>query len=260
MKQSKKHQVQTLLLEHCLSKKNFVFHNDLVKEIASKVGFSNPFDATKIDNVEKLADSLRQRDYFILHIGKGYHKFVKGIERGYHEFEKIKLSDTLDWTYKQSLLNESDDSESNVLSVAFNQKITHHFLYGENNVEANVYQSRRSKLSFQYNIGKEVINIEGLQLEVDQTCERNGIVTIVEAKNGFHNDFAIYQIYIPYLYYTKLAQTKGIKIKHINCCYLLRKITNDSSILRMYLYEFNNPKDMTSLRLEKSAEYKLIKK
>lgn len=46
---SKKHLVLQDLYEFCVAKNDFVFHNDLVKDIAKKHDFGNPFDMTKLD-------------------------------------------------------------------------------------------------------------------------------------------------------------------------------------------------------------------
>jgi DNA polymerase III epsilon subunit-like protein len=45
---NKKDQVLTELFEICHKRNDYVFHNDLVKDISKKVGFGNPFDVTKI--------------------------------------------------------------------------------------------------------------------------------------------------------------------------------------------------------------------
>ena len=55
---SKKRQVIEAVFEHCQKAGNFQFDNDLVKDISKKIGFGNPFDATKIDNRKKLPPIL----------------------------------------------------------------------------------------------------------------------------------------------------------------------------------------------------------
>ena len=90
IQQSKKNQVIEQLFKLCKQKNDFVFHNDIVKDIARKVGFGNPFDATKLDNKTKLPDILLENDYAIIHLGSGFHKFIKGINKVYHDFEPIK--------------------------------------------------------------------------------------------------------------------------------------------------------------------------
>ncbi|MDA8002877.1 MAG: hypothetical protein MPL62_16460, partial [Alphaproteobacteria bacterium] len=149
-------------------------------------------------------------------------------------------------------------SESNILSVAFNQKITHHFLYGKKDVEANVYQARRTQADIAYRVGAEQITARKVQMEIDQTFEYGAVVTIIEAKNGFPRDFAVYQLHHPCLFFTNQKTRFGIQ--SVQCCYLLREKQEQQSILRLYLYKFADPKDMTSIALAKSAEYRLQKK
>ena len=76
---NKKDEVLTALFKSCQQKNDYIFHNDLVKDIARKVGFGNPFDATKIDNKDKLPEILLENDYAVIHLGNGNHQFIKGI-------------------------------------------------------------------------------------------------------------------------------------------------------------------------------------
>ena len=256
----KKGDVLTEIFRNCQKKKNFVFDNDFVKEICKKYKFGNPFDVTKLDNTDKFPDIMIENDYFILHLGEGKHQFVKGIRNGFHKFESIPAKNNYDWKYRKSILNELDTSESNILSVGFNQRIIHDFLYEDIVSNPKVYNARRTKSSLQYNIGKEKIKTTNLQMEIDLTTEYNGDVTIFEGKNNFPENFAIYQLYLPTLYYHNLEKDKQLNIKGINCCYLLRKREGGNSIIRIYSYKFDDPLDMTSIKLLKCAQYNLIKR
>jgi hypothetical protein len=126
---NKKHLVIEELFKICSRKGDFEFHNDLVKDVSKKFGVGNPFDVTKLDNKDKLPEILIDNDFAIIHVGSGKHKFIKGIEKVYHNFETIQQK--IDWEYKKSLLNQYNTSESNILSVANNQRILHHFLFGK---------------------------------------------------------------------------------------------------------------------------------
>jgi hypothetical protein len=160
-KESKKDQVIEELFKICKKQGNYIFHNDLVKDICKKIGFGNPFDVTKLDNKTKLPDILVKNDYALIHIGSGSHKFIKGINKVFHDFEPIQK--TIDWEYKKSLLNQYNSSESNILSVANNQRILHHFLFNQDKEFEDVdiskrpktYFPHRTKTSFEYSFGKE---------------------------------------------------------------------------------------------------------
>ncbi|MDH7603747.1 MAG: hypothetical protein QHH13_02495 [Melioribacter sp.] len=84
-----KQEVITEIFKICQRRNNYVFDNDLVKDVCKKFNFGNPFDATKLDDTSKFPQILIDEDYFILHLGNGRHKFVKGIRNGFHDFEEI---------------------------------------------------------------------------------------------------------------------------------------------------------------------------
>lgn len=256
----KKQDVIRALFEKCQSQDNFVFHNNLVKEVCKTFSFGNPFDITKIDNSSLLPDDVKKTDHFIVHLGNGYHQFVKGIAYGYHNFEPILPSETHDWPYRQSLLNEFDTSESNILSIASNQRIIHDFLFDDIIAMPKVYLARRTKHSFEYQIGTQTIVTKNLQMEIDLTFEYDGQVTVIEGKNGFPADFAVYQLFHPFQYYCTLEQDHELEIKQIACCYILRTRSKDNSIIRIYSYTFDTNANISSIRLLKKAEYKLIQR
>lgn len=267
LKKSKKDHVIEELFKICRGKDNFVFHNNLVKNVCKKISFGNPFDVTKLDNKTKLPDILIKNDYAIIHIGSGSHKFIKGIEKVFHDFEPIQK--TIDWSYKKSLLNQYNSSESNILSVVNNQRILHHFLFNQDKEFEDVdiekrpktYFPHRTKTSFEYFFGKETkLELKNIQIEIDLTIELQGTIGVFESKNGKPNNFAIYQIYHPFLYYFNANQKKELKgkIKKIYCVYVVREKSKTHDTIKLWAYTFANPLDITSIKFIKSASYKLI--
>jgi len=265
---SKKNQVIEQLFRLCEQKNNFEFHNELVKEVSKQFGFGNPFDATKLDNKTKLPELLLEKDYAIIHIGSGNHKFIKGIDKVYHEFEPIQK--WIDWKYKKSLLNQYNTSESNILSVANNQRILHHFLFGKDTELDDIdilkrpktYFPHRTKTSFEYFFGENTkMNLKNIQIEVDLTIEFQGSIGVFEGKNGKPDSFSIYQIYHPFLYYHNANKEKDLKgkIKEIICVYVVREKGKQYDTLKLWAYTFINPLDITTIKLIKSTAYKLIK-
>ena len=255
---SKKSEVILEILKTCEDKNDFVFNNDLVKKICKKYKSGNPFDATKIDNTSKLPPELIERDYFILHLGKGRHRFVKGLKYGFHKFEEINPEEIFEWKYRRSLLNELDTSEANIISVANNQRIIHDFLYEDIVASPKAYNSRRTKKSISYYVGKEKIETNNLQIEIDLTMEIGGIVTVFEGKNGSPDNFAVYQLFHPYLYYHIMNIEEKLELENITCCYILRKKLKEKSIIRLYNYTFEDVNNLGSIKLLKKAQYNLI--
>ena len=254
-----KQKVISEIFKMCQKSNNYVFDNNLVKSVCKKFNFGNPFDVTKIDDTTKFPKILLNEDYFIIHLGKRKHKFVKGIVNGFHDFEEVN-ENIYQWKYRKSILNEFDTSESNILSVAINQRIIHDFLYEDIVASPKVYNSRRTKMSLKYFVANEEIITENLQMEIDLTMELNGVITIFEAKNGFPKNFAIYQIFHPFKYYSNLKKEKELDIKQINCCYILRRKEKGNTFLKLYSYTFEDENNMTSIKLLKCSQYNLIKR
>ena len=249
---SKKQTVIARLYDHCKARGNFIFDNNEVKAVCAEVDFGNPFDATKIDNSAGLPDSLIADDVFVVHLGRGRHQFVHGISSGYHRFEPIPGERRYQWPYRRSILNNINTSESNILSVGYNQRIIHDFLYEDIAASPKVYGSNRTRIPLDYHIGDDAIAATRVQVEIDFTLEYLGAITVFEAKNGDPGDFNVFQLFNPYRYYRRA--TESSPVTGINCCYLLRQ----DNRLRLYLYLFEDPQNPGSIRLERNAEYMLV--
>lgn len=255
---NKKKIVIEKLFERCKKINNYKFSNDLVKEISKEVGFGNPFDVTKIDVKEKLPKLLLDNDYCIVHLGDGQHMFIKGVNTVYHDFEKIKKEDIVEWDYKKSLLNQYNDSESNILSVANNQRILHDFLFGSDNEYSSLpierrpktYFPHRTKKSLEYLFNGTSIVVKNQQIEIDLTIEYNGIIGLFEAKNGSPANFNVYQLFYPYLYYSH----SGLNYAEIKCVYLVRTKQSNVSEITLWEYKFNY-NSINSIEYIKSKKY-----
>ena len=256
------------LFNHCLKSGDMVFHNTLVKQISVQENFGNPFTATKVDSLKVLPQSLIDADYCIVHLGKGYHKFVKNISSLFHTFEPIEKS--VDWQYRKSILNEYNTSESNILSVANNQRILHHFLFGQDTELDDIdplkrpktYFPHRTKATFEYYLDPETkLSTDYVQIEIDLTIEFDGVIGVFEAKNGKQKNFSVYQLYHPFLYYHKaiINHTLDYPISNIYCVYMTKEIQKGVTVLKLWAYTFENPDYITSIKLVKSREYRLIR-
>ena len=262
-----KKQIVEKIFKICKKKNDFVFDNGLVKDIIKKYDSNtNPYDMTKIDDVSKLPETIVKANYFIVHLGGGRHKFVKGIDKVYHTFEKIDNNEIVEWQYRPSILNDFSISESGILSLANNHRILHDFLYQDYvGVVPKMYNSERKRgASFEYFIENEKFEFKNLQVEIDLTLENTGYVTVFEGKNAKPNqwieNFNIYQLYNPFRYYYNLKQNNKLNIKKLTACYLVRQKNKDNSIVRLYNYTFGNPLDITSIKLLKKKEYLLKRK
>jgi len=251
----------------CKQRNNFVFNNSLVKEVLRKnKSQTNPYDMTKLDTTEKLPKELLKQNYCVVHIGGGLHQFVKGVNKVFHKFEEIEESEKIKWPYRPSVLNDFSISESSVLSLCFNHRIIHDFLYHDIVANPKIYNSERKRgVSFKYFIDGMEMFFKNLQLEIDLTAENNGFVTVFEGKNTKNGnkwigDFNVFQLYNPFRYYYNLKENNKLEIEKITACYLVRQKNEKGSVIRLYNYTFENPLDICSLKLLKKNEYILEKR
>lgn len=244
------------------------FHNKELEKFAQEFNISigNIHDVTKFDHISKLPSNMLEQNYCIIHIGNGFHKFVKGLDQAYHSFERdIAEENSKNFEIKFGLLDGSDTSEANLLSLAFNRLLVHDFLYEDISQNPNIYLPTRTKTNLSYFIGKESVIAENIQMESDLILENRNKLTIFECKISNENDFAIYQLYHPFLKYYN-EKYNGSEIEAINCCYVLRRIlasqerNEKPKEIEMYLYTFRKPSHMNSIQLEKAAKYNLIER
>lgn len=121
-----------------------------------------------------------------------------------------------------------------------------------------MYGARRTKFSSTYKVGSETVDLKNGQIEIDLTTEYLGHVTIFEGKNNFSTNFAVYQLFLPFLYFSEMQKNNEIEIEGVSCCYLQRKKEGAGSRIRLHQYTFSDYKDLGSLKLLNSAEYKLV--
>jgi len=250
----------------CVLRNDFKFNNKLVKELTG-TAFANQFDATKVDTSAGLPGELKAEDVFIVHLGKGWHQFVKGISLGYHQLEPVPEDKTVIWPYRPGALDGSDESEAGVLSIAFNQQIVQEFLYNDRTRQIYINIPRRTSSedtnSFSYKIGSEVVHVNRLQIEMDFIVERNGEIAIAEAKRSSRDlpkDFAVAQVYLPFRRLRNVLVRKGMTL-NTRSLFLIQYFRPDGKpALRVYEYTFEDPQDMGSIRFLKNAEYILQEK
>ncbi|MFN4034320.1 MAG: DUF6997 domain-containing protein, partial [Fimbriimonadales bacterium] len=192
----------------------------------------------------------------------GKHLFIPELSHWYHDFEKIEADEVVHWRYRKSLLNDLNRGEASTLSLALNQRILHDFIYEDVVANPKVYIPGRTRVDLEYVVGTTPLKAKDQQLEMDLTLEYQGTVTVLEAKSRFLKNFAVYQVFHPIKYYLQRAHKVGIEIAHINACYALsaRQGRSSTTQVRMYLYKFDDPNRLDSIRLVRKAEYHLLQR
>lgn len=110
-----------------------------------------------------------QNNYCVAHVGKGKHQFIQALDEWYHDFESIEDEEKWEWRYRSSLLNNLEAGESSTLSLAFNQRILHDFLYEDITASPRIYIPGRTRLSMTYWVGSVPLQLTSQQMEADLT-------------------------------------------------------------------------------------------
>lgn len=221
------------------------FNNDLVKSVSGNK-FRNQFDITKCDTPSLLPKSVLDEGYFIVHLGRGEHAFVKG--EGYHKFEQIK--DIKKWTIKRSVIDDISESEAQSTSIIFNNKIIHDFLFGRTDIDIIAHPARRARVSYKFKVNGVMLYANALQVEMDGIYESttNETIATIEAKNKDNSYFEVRQLFSAMKYCEEYIP-KSYKI------ILLFLLRINKSVFNLYEYEFKDKEELTSIKFVKATSY-----
>lgn len=232
------------------------FGNEMVKEVSTKHRFRNLFDATKFNTFESLPECLKEDGFFIVHLGRGNHAFVRG--KGFHYFEPIV--NIKDWKLSHSVVSKLGNSEADTVSTTFNEKMVHDFLFDHPVDELKIHNSRRSTTDYVFWIGKNQLHADHLQIEMDALFENKDTIATVEVKNVKHTNFEIRQLYSTFRYLDRFRRDglipNNYKIRHL---FAVVSKGQKSDFYRLYEYTFTSWKHMDSIELVKNAQYNVAK-
>ncbi len=226
------------------------FSNEQLKKITQDTAFMNQFDAVKFDSAEKLPDKLKEHGYFIVHLGKGNHAFVKG--NGYHKLEKITNIKSV--KPEGSLIDKTGDSEAGAISYIYNSGIIQDFLGVE---RLKVHTARRSRVSFKFKVNGASLYADGQQIEIDGIFETtSGIIIAIEAKNTDNGDFEIRQLFNMEKYFDMLiGEGRLPKDTEVKLLFFVRLRDKKQNTCKIYEYTFTDKDDLNSIKFVRAAEY-----
>jgi len=232
------------------NKKVIQFSNTELKEITQDTKFMNQFDAVKFDSATKLPNKLREKGYFIVHLGKGNHAFVKG--EGYHKLEKITNIKKVD--ADEGLLDKIGESEAGAISYIYNTGIIQDFLGTE---KLKIQTARRSKVSFAFKVNGSKLFATAQQIEIDGMFETDdGTIVGVEAKNEYYGDFEIRQLFNIEKYFEMLIKEGKLpKNTKIRLLFIVKLREKKHNIFKIYEYRFTNKEDINSIKFVRAVEY-----
>lgn len=207
----------------------------------------------KWDTYESLPKSLKDNAINILPVNN--RSYILGKFDLYKDLPEFQTSSkeikTVTVPYFETINIDNINSESNAINVLLITDILSDFLNEDDPIQT--FNGRMGSGMFDFNIntfdekGFLNISVESAQIEIDAGFETKESVTIMEAKNVINNNMNIRQLYYPY----RLWRSKVRKpIRNVFSIY-------SNKVYKLLEYEFTDPKDFSSIRLIKEADYSL---
>ena len=212
----------------------------------SKFFTKEPRIITKLDSKKDLPKFFVENNLFVLPIKNGEYAIIKG--DGYVEIENIS-GDGI--PYKSKLPFDCDGflngtSESENLDKAYAISMLRTFL--NLNYDEKMFltiRGRKYSNNFSFYVNKFLINVSGVQIEIDAGFETKDKLILIEAKNSNTRNTIIRQLFYPYLHWKQLSKKEIILIF----------FEKNKEYFSFYQYIFTDEKDYNSIKLIKSEKF-----
>lgn len=177
-------------------------------ENLKKVTGREPRLMAKIDEPEQLPNILKNAGYSLLAITNGSYLIFKG-----DIFASIPdCSANFVYEPKTNFVLKTigrGTGESEYLDNAFNTGLLSHFV--ESGLMYLTIRGRERTKKFNFLIGENKIEVNGVQIEVDAGYEGEKDIILVEGKIGKRNYFNIRQFYYPFRHFSQLVPQKKVR-------------------------------------------------
>jgi hypothetical protein len=200
-----------------------------------------------IDSEHKLPPVLRERNAFVLPVGNGVYRLVEG--QGFQNLPEI-TSETRTHTstipFKQEMQNGS--AEDRYIKQALNSGLISRFTGIDPLLPGSTARTYCNEFSFE--VGSSgPLRAESVQIQVDGIFEGRNAVATMEAKTDDRESFVVRQLYYPFRHYSQETS------KSIRSLFFVYDDANQ--IYNFWEYEFQDPKNYSSIELKRSQSYKI---
>lgn len=142
------------------------------------------------------------------------------------------------------------DSEMQHLDYAYANSLIRTFMKDETLVLT--IRGRKYTPSFSCIASGFLLNISSVQTEVDAGYEGKDKIVLIEAKNSANTDTIIRQLYFPYRQWQDQIEKKVYPL------FFEKRIIKGEKIYYIWQFEFVDKNDYNSIRLVKSARYRIL--
>lgn len=223
-----------------------------IKRVTSTFGVTNnsltePRILCKQDRREDRPEVFRSKGLFILPTKNGHYAILKG--DGYVDIppitsEPIKYKSKLSFSLDTSAVG---DSEMQYLDKAYASSIIRTFM--DDSSLVLTIRGRKYTPPFHFRVGEQELYAESVQTEVDAGYEGENDVVLIEAKNTNASNTIIRQLYYPFVQWQQ-PTNKIVKT-------LFFEHDGSEDLYNLWEFEFTDPDDYLSIKLKRSARYKL---
>ncbi len=189
---------------------------------------------------------FRKKGLFILPVMRGHYVIVKG--EGYVDVPLIESS-LEDYHCPLPFALETIEIGNSVtqhIDHAYALGLIGRFI-GDDSLVLTIREERYSS-TFNLLAGRFQISVDGVQTEVDAGYEGANQVVLIEAKSGTATNTIIRQLYYPF------RQWQNHTTKPVSTLFFQRTRNNE---YHLWHFEFDDPNDYNSIRLLKSARYRI---
>ena len=197
-------------------------------------------------NREMRPDIFQRLGLFMLPVRNGGYVIIQG--EGYVDIPPIETP-VVDYDSRLEFRPVSSfvgDSEMQHLDYAYAVSMVRHFM--EDKSLVLTIRGRKYTPEFSFRVGQFDITTKGVQTEVDSGYEGRERVVLIEAKNTKTLNTIIRQLYYPYRQWK--IQTK----KDVSALFFEKRVSGE---YHFWEFVFDEEEDYNSIRLKKSARYKL---
>ena len=197
------------ILKNDFDRRGFALSAEMIKKSCLNFGKTSEKEVRilcKQDSREKRPDVMRENDLFLLPVKNGEFMILKG--EGYVDVPEIKSEpinhdSALDFNLDTS---KAGDSEMQHLDFAYASSIIRTFI-GDESLVLTI-RGRKYTPEFSFFIGKQKINVSGVQTEVDAGYEGKNKAVLVEAKNSLTTNTIIRQLFYPFRQWSRFTNKK----------------------------------------------------
>lgn len=204
----------------------------------------------KQDTRDDRPQVFKENGLFLLPKKNGSYYIIKG--EGYVDVPDITTPiidyhKQLDFELESSMIG---DSEMQHLDYAYANSLIRTFM--EDPSLVLTIRGRKYTPMFNFKVNGFDIETQSVQTEVDAGYEGRNKIVLIEAKNSSATTEIIRQLYYPYRQWSENTNKIVIPV------FFEKRILNGEKVYYIWQYQFSDMNDYNSIRLVKSARYRIV--